>query len=310
VFTRTSPKHRFDTVISVERLPTSVRSDARPAPSPARALAGAVTALAGLIAIGLLIHRSTTVRWADSTALHGFDEGEVRFGLTGLCERLAHLADPASFALLGAALVAVAIVRGQYRVAAAVPLILAGANITTQLLKPAVATPRLSEWLGNGQIPAASWPSGHATASMSLVLCAILVSSPRLRPLVATAGALLAVGVGYSLLALGWHFPSDVLGGYLVATMWALVAVAGLRAADRRWPARTGRAVALRLGEALAPPLAAVFAAIVVAAGVYALNPEAATEAGRANATFVAGAFAIAGLGLAVATALVLVLRR
>jgi len=294
----------------VERLPSSVQADPQPGPSPARALVGAFLAILGLAAVGALERGSALVRWADAAALHGFDQGEGRFGLTGVCERLAHLADPVSFAMLGAALVAVAVVRREYRVAAVVPVILAGANVTTQILKPAVASPRLSEWLGEGQIAAASWPSGHSTASMSLVLCAILVSSPRLRPLVATLGAFLAVGVGYSLLALGWHFPSDVLGGYLVAAVWALLGVAALRAADQRWPARTGRTVALRLGEALAPPLLAMSAAFAAAVAVVVVHPVGAVEASRGNASFVAGAFMIAGLGLAVATALVLMLRR
>jgi len=39
-------------------------------------------------------------------------------------------------------------------------------------------------------------------------------------------------------LILAWHMPSDVLGGYLVAALWTALAVAALRAADRRWPAR------------------------------------------------------------------------
>ena len=40
-------------------------------------------------------------------------------------------------------------------------------------------------------------------------------------------GALFAAAVGFSLLMLAWHLPSDVLGGYLVATLWAALAVAG-----------------------------------------------------------------------------------
>jgi hypothetical protein len=32
--------------------------------------------------------------------------------------------------------------------------------------------------------------------------------------------------------------PSDVLAGYLVASFWMAVAVAGLRAAERSWPSR------------------------------------------------------------------------
>ena len=47
-----------------------------------------------------------------------------------------------------------------------------------------------------------------------------------------------AVAVGCALLILAWHMPSDVLGGYLVAALWTALAVAALRAADRRWPPR------------------------------------------------------------------------
>jgi membrane-associated phospholipid phosphatase len=77
---------------------------------------------------------------------------------------------------------------------------------------------------------------------MTLVLCAALVAPSRLRPLVSTLGALYALAAGCSLLILAWHMPSDVLGGYLVATLWAALAVACLRLADRRWPPRHARA--------------------------------------------------------------------
>jgi membrane-associated phospholipid phosphatase len=52
--------------------------------------------------------------------------------------------------------------------------------------------------------------------------------------LVAVLGALFAAGVGFSLLLLAWHLPSDVVGGYLVGTLWIALAVAGLRAAEAR----------------------------------------------------------------------------
>jgi hypothetical protein len=45
---------------------------------------------------------------------------------------------------------------------------------------------------------------------------------------------------------LAWHFPSDVIGGFLVATASALMVLAALRAADARWPERTGREAARR----------------------------------------------------------------
>ena len=68
-------------------------------------------------------------------------------------------------------------------------------------------------------------PSGHTTAVMSLALALVIVSPPRLRPLAAAAGGLLTVATVFSLLVLGSHYPSDIVGGLLVATAWA-----------RRWP--------------------------------------------------------------------------
>ena len=71
---------------------------------------------------------------------------------------------------------------------------------TAQLLKPLLAHPRPQEWLGKGQIAAASWPSGHATAAMTLALCAVLVGARALAPAGRGRSArLFAVGVGYAI---------------------------------------------------------------------------------------------------------------
>jgi hypothetical protein len=55
---------------------------------------------------------------------------------------------------------------------------------------------------------------------MTLALCAIVVVPSTWRPLVAALGASAAVVVSYTTLILAWHFPSDVLGGLLVAGAW------------------------------------------------------------------------------------------
>ena len=65
-------------------------------------------------------------------------------------------------------------------------------------------------------------------------MCAVLVAPRHLRPTVALLGAIFAAAVGFSLLLLAWHLPSDVVGGYLVGTLWAALAVAGLRKAESR----------------------------------------------------------------------------
>lgn len=277
----------------------------------------AVAALAGgLVLVWLAAYVIPGGHWADGAALSGFLDlrGERSEPVARL---VAGLADPGAFALLGAALVLVAAARGRYRLAAALPVMLVGANATTQVLKPALADPRITDALG-AHISAASWPSGHSTAAMTLALGAVLVAAPRWRPAAAVAGAVFAVAVAYALLTLGWHYPSDVFGGYLVAALWTALLVAALRAADARWPHRhgreAGRAAAGRLRAAVPAPATALAAAgaaaVLGAAAVAAWRPGAVVFYLREHTVFTLGAPLIAMLALALATGLAAALRR
>ena len=282
----------------------------RPTGSPLRPLIAAIFAAVALVVTGALAFGSAAVRFRDAAALHSFERLGQSLGIEAEANLVGHLADPLPIALLLLALMAVALLRGRPRIGILIAAAVLGANLTTQILKPALAYPRLSEILGGDQVPAASWPSGHATAAMSIALCAVLVSSSRWRPAVATAGAAFAVAVGYSLLALAWHFPSDILGGYLVAATWVLAGAGVLRAADRRWPARTGREAAVRLRDVLAPGAVAVGAPAVAVLAALLLRPGAVVGEAVRHTTMVASGLAVAALGLAVATGLVLALRR
>jgi hypothetical protein len=145
---------------------------------------------------------------------------------------------------------------------------------------------------------------------LARALCAGLVPPARRRPLVAALAAAVAVSVSYSLLTLGWHYPSDVLGGFLVAATWMLAAVAALRAADARWPARAGREAAVRLGQALAPTVLVAALGTVAVGAAIALRPAQALAFVDAHTTFVAGAAAIAAIGSALVAGLSVALRR
>lgn len=147
---------------------------------------------------------------------------------------LLKMLEPLLLTIWGVALVLVAIARDRPRVALAVAVVMGFAPLTADRLKPLLAHPHARA--GGIHLGPASWPSGHSTAALALALCAVLVAPPRLRPLVAVLGAAFAVMVGCALLILAWHMPSDVLGGYLLAALWMALAVAGLRAAERRWP--------------------------------------------------------------------------
>ena len=280
------------------------------APSPQRPLVAAAIGAFALVLIGLLSLGSDLARRADDAALGSFRSLGDNARIADLAHQTGHFADPLPVAVMTVVLLLVALVRRRPRTALAVVLVVLGANLTTQILKPALAAPWLASMLGSTDAPTGSWPSGHSTGAMSLALCAVLVAAPRWRPVVATLGAAFAVAVGYSLLVLGAHVPSDVLGGYLVAAVWALGGAATVRAADRRWPPRSGRAVVVRLHHAVTPALAAAVAALVAAGAVIVMRPETVLVESVRHTSAVAAGLAVAAVGLSVATALVLALRR
>lgn len=81
-----------------------------------------------------------------------------------------------------------------------------------------------------------SFPSGHSTLSAAVYLTlAMLVASletrRRTKALAYSLAAALVVAVGFSRVYLGVHWPSDVLAGWCLGSMWALAAWIALRAA-------------------------------------------------------------------------------
>ena len=202
-------------------------------------LAGAAGACSvGLLGVLALAYGSEPAARIDAVALEQFGVPLGRPLLARGADNVARLADPTPFALLAALLCLAALILRGAREALAVGVLLAGANVTTQLLKPVFDEPRGT--LGGWVVSAEAFPSGHATASMSLALAAVLVAPRAVRPLVAAGGALFAISVGFAIVALDWHFPSDVAGGYLMAGGWCFAVSAALVGAERRWPRERG----------------------------------------------------------------------
>jgi membrane-associated phospholipid phosphatase len=272
------------------------------------ALAGAAASTGLLFVCWLLAFHVGFAARADVSVLNGFI-GLGHGRNAHLAYRIARLCSPNPYVYLAAVPVLVALVRRRPLVALVIIAILIGANATTELLKPLLAATRPASD-ANTPISIGSWPSGHATAAMSLALCCLIAAPARLRPWVAALGAVFAVAVSYSFLSLAWHYPSDVCGGFLIATAWTLLGVAALFAVrDRRASAPEPRRARIPLADALEPPVAAVFAALALVAIVVLARPHAVVQYARYHKGFVIGAIVIGALGLVIATSVMLALR-
>src|SRR3954451_8598347 len=190
-------------------------------------------ALFGLLL--LLAYASARVRHFDASALQGFVELPRGRGET-FAERISQFGDPGSVALIAVVLAGVALLRGRPRIAVAVLLLVLATSVSSQLLKAVLAYPREPTLVG-----ASAFPRGHSTAAMTLAFCGVLVAPARLRPLAAVLGLVFALSVALSVVSLGWHFPSDVGGGFLLATGWTLAVVSGLIWLEQRRPERPGK---------------------------------------------------------------------
>jgi membrane-associated phospholipid phosphatase len=255
------------------------------------ALGAAAACGIGLVGVGLAALRVDAGHDLDVATLHGF-AGFYRSWLDSEIELTGRLADPVPYAAVGLACIGVALARRRALRAAAVGVVLLGTGLTTQLLKHALAEQRYADWLGFAQVDPASLPSGHATAALTLVLCAVMVAPPSWRVAVGLLGAAGSVAVAYATLALAWHYPSDVIAGFLVAGLWVSLALAVLQRVEMAdpEPARpAGLAWLLTLGTL----------GVIGAAAVAAVASQDVPVTAGDRQTAVAGAAAIAALALA-----------
>jgi len=121
--------------------------------------------------------------------------------------------------LLGGVLLAVviALVRRRPVEAVGVLVLMAGANLTTQVLKHALLDrPDLGVTLDLAN----SFPSGHTTAAAGIAAVFVLVTAARWRPLVLLIGGVSAGLAGWATLTNGWHRPSDVVAAFGVVAAW------------------------------------------------------------------------------------------
>lgn len=192
---------------------------------------GVALPLTGLIALGLLVAAYPTLPAWDAAfllRLHRYANPAINQGVaiaTNLGTFWGVL--PASLGLM-----AIGLWHRRWQSTRYLALVMAGSAGLNQTAKLLWHRVRPALWDGIPPHSDFSFPSGHATYSMAFVIALVLLNwdSPQ-RPWLLGLGGLFTLIIGASRVYLGVHFPSDILGGWLLAIAWAV----GLHQALFRW---------------------------------------------------------------------------
>lgn len=193
----------------------------------------------------------------------------------------------------------IALLRKKWMLALQVAVLIAGANITTQVLKKVILDrPDFDVVWG----PYNTLPSGHTTVAASVSAALLLVVPRGWRPLTALAGVTYTAATGLSTMVGQWHRPSDVIAAVLVVGAWtAFVCVFSHTnaAEDRDQPINSGAVLSLTLIAIVAIiGLAVAFVVLRDAhtAGEIALN----TDANLQKKAFIGSSAAVVGVSATV----------
>jgi membrane-associated phospholipid phosphatase len=180
-------------------------------------------AVAGLVALAVFVVTAfVALRTYEGQRI----DRDAMFAVSGPEETLQNVHEALNTVSVGTVAVAVvgcmalALARRRWALSIAALVLVAGANLSTQLLKHELLS-RTDYGLGtlNGL------PSGHTTVVVSLALAALLVSPAWLRTPITLLGACAATLIGVGTVVARWHRPSDVVAAVAVCVVWAAVAL-------------------------------------------------------------------------------------
>ncbi|MEV4656426.1 phosphatase PAP2 family protein [Micromonospora sp. NPDC049301] len=183
----------------------------------------ALVQAAAFLAVWRVAVHSEIGQWIDTVALTGNRIGQDR--IDGPVDTLLNAMSVVSLLAATATIGFIALMRGRIALAITATLLIAGANLSTQLLKYGLDRPDYGldpERAGVGN----SLPSGHTAVAASVAVALVLVLPRKVRAVGAFLGATYAAVAGVATLSAGWHRPSDAVAAYLVVGVWA--ALAGL----------------------------------------------------------------------------------
>jgi membrane-associated phospholipid phosphatase len=200
-----------------------------------RILGGAAALLAAFAVLTVLVVRRVGGLLSVDAAAHDAlaSYGARHPGWLATLHVITHFGDTATVAAIDAAVVAVCLLARRRAVAATVAAVAVGGWALRIGLREVIARPRPSQpfWPAESY----SYPSGHETNTALMVGLALFAFWPWLprwgRATLAGAGTLYALAVGFSRIAGGVHWLSDVVGGFLLAAGIVVLAAATVPAA-------------------------------------------------------------------------------
>lgn len=120
-------------------------------------------------------------------------------------------------------IVFIAVIRRRIAVAVVSVMLIAGANITSELLKMLLSRPSLG--VDTARAAAGnSLPSGHTTVAASVAVALVLALPTRVRGVGALIGAVVTTFIAVATMSAGWHRPSDAVASVLLVGAWASLA--------------------------------------------------------------------------------------
>lgn len=208
----------------------------RPAPFvllPAVPLAvplGALAALAGLGAL-VLARWAPLVSWDGTVSASARDYGLAHPGWVAVLRVLTDIAATVPALVIGLALAAGLLIFRRYLEAAASAAVTVLVASAWGVAHAALHRPRpVDGFVSPGSN---GFPSGHTANATALAMLVALLLWPRLgrggRVLVVTVAVLVAGFIGMTRVALVAHWPSDVIGGWLLGVFVTSLCVVGVR---------------------------------------------------------------------------------
>lgn len=180
---------------------------------------------------------------AVTNSLHAWAIREP--GAVGFLKGVSTVLDPWTLRAVAVGVVVFLGVRGQWLLArwAAVTVLVAGVLGFTLKLIVARSRPSLPDAVASA--PGSSFPSGHALNSMAILGVLALLIVPtiarRWRPLIWGVAAAAVLLVGFARVALGVHYLSDVVSGWLIGAGLVGITVAAFETWRRDEPRPAGQ---------------------------------------------------------------------